>query len=170
MWSRRGLVLELSLVILALMGWRFMLAELVGAPLTVVALAVLFRLFLRQRLVDAARAQAERGIAGRMEGHASMDMSVTEGPLLRRVLSPKGRTVISHYFVDWVMSGTDIVLGVLLSGVIAELVPASFWARLFLTGHPTLARLWGPIVGPIVAVVSFVCSVGNIPLGAICRS
>jgi uncharacterized membrane protein YraQ (UPF0718 family) len=163
-----NLVAELSVVMLMLMGWRFMVAELVGAPLMVVVLAVLFRMFLKRRLVDAARAQADRGIAGRMEDHAEMDMAVTEGPLVRGLLSPRGRTAISHYFVmDSLAIWQDIALGLLLSGFIAEFVPRSFWARFFLADHPTLARFWGPIVGPFVAVVSFVCSVGNIPLGAV---
>jgi uncharacterized membrane protein YraQ (UPF0718 family) len=163
-----NLVVELSVVMLTLMGWRFMVAELVGAPLMVVVLALLFRMLLKRRLVDAARAQADRGLAGRMEGHATMDLAVREGPLLRRLLSPRGRTAISHYFVmDWLSIWQDIALGLLASGFIAEFVPRSFWARVFLTDHPTLARLWGPIVGPFVAVVSFVCSVGNIPLGAV---
>lgn len=65
--------------------------------------AVFFRLLLTRRLLAAAKQQAERGVAGKMEGHAEMDMSVTEGPLLRRVVSAKGRTATSHYFVmDWV--------------------------------------------------------------------
>jgi uncharacterized membrane protein YraQ (UPF0718 family) len=163
-----NLVLELSIVMLALLGWRFMTAELVGAPLMVVLLAVLFRMFLRRRLVDEAKRQADVGIAGKMEGHAEMDMAVTEGPFFRRLFSPRGRTAVSHYFVmDWAAVWKDIALGLVLSGFIAEFVPQAFWARLFITDHPVAARLWGPVVGPLVAVVSFVCSVGNIPLAAV---
>jgi uncharacterized membrane protein YraQ (UPF0718 family) len=163
-----NLVLELSLVLLNLMGWQFMLAELVGAPLMVVALALLFRAFLHRRLVDVAGEQANRGLAGKMEAHAEMDMSVTEGPLLERLFSAKGRTAVSHYFVmDWVSIWKDIVLGLILSGFIAELVPSSFWPLVFRTEHPTAARLWGPVIGPVVAVLSFACSVGNIPLAAV---
>jgi uncharacterized membrane protein YraQ (UPF0718 family) len=163
-----NLVLELSIVMVALLGWRFMAAELVGAPLMVVVLALLFRVFLRRRLVDEAKRQADRGIAGKMEGHAEMDMAVTQGPFFRRLFSPRGRTAVSHYFVmDWAAVWKDIALGLVLSGFIAEFVPQAFWARLFITDHPAAARLWGPIVGPLVAVVSFVCSVGNIPLAAV---
>jgi uncharacterized membrane protein YraQ (UPF0718 family) len=134
----------------------------------VIVLALLFRMLLRRKLVEDAKAQADRGIAGKMESHAEMDMAVTEGSLLRRMLSPQGRTAISHYFVmDWVSVWRDIALGLLISGFVAEFVPTSFWTRLFLTSHPALARLWGPVLGPAISVVSFVCSVGNIPLAAV---
>src|SRR6202171_2803102 len=83
-----NLVLELSIIIIALMGWQFAAAEALGAPIMVVLLVLLFRRFLRPRLLVEARTQAERGIAGRMEGHAEMDMTVTEGPLWRRITSP----------------------------------------------------------------------------------
>src|SRR6266567_6270548 len=94
-----NLVAELAIILIALMGWQFMLAEFVGAPLMVALLVVIFRLFLSRRLVHEAKAQADRGIAGRMEGHAEMDMSVTEGGTLwQRITSAEGLTAISHYF------------------------------------------------------------------------
>src|SRR6201994_1901532 len=74
-----NLVVELGIILALLMGWQFTAAEFVGGPLMIVALAVLFRLFVRPRLVDAARRQADRGLAGSMEGHAAMDMSVQRG-------------------------------------------------------------------------------------------
>src|SRR6266571_2696705 len=72
-----NLVVELGVILALLMGWQFTAAEFVGGPLMIIVLAVVFRLFLRTRLVAAARDQANKGIAGRMEGHADMDMSVT---------------------------------------------------------------------------------------------
>ncbi len=103
-----------------------------------------------------------------MEGHAEMDMSVpTEGSLWHRIMSERGLTSISHYFVmDWASVWMDIVGGLLVAGAIAAWVPPEFWRAFFLTDHPVLATLWGPIVGPLVAIISFVCSVGNIPLAA----
>jgi uncharacterized protein len=74
-----NLVLELSIILIVFMGWKFMLAEVLGAPLMVLILALLFRLFLSSGLVRQAREQADRGVADRMEGHAEMDMAVTEG-------------------------------------------------------------------------------------------
>jgi uncharacterized protein len=164
-----NLVLELSIIMLVLMGWRFALAEFVGAPIMVVLLVYLFRWFLDRDLLDQAKEQAEKGVKGRMEGHAEMDMSVTEGgSLWQRLTSDRGFTAISHYFVmDWTMVWFDIAGGLLIAGALAAWVPDTFWQSFFLTSHPILSSVWGPIVGPLVAVISFVCSVGNIPLAAV---
>jgi uncharacterized protein len=164
-----NLVLELSIIILVLLGWQFALAEFVGAPIMVVLQVFLFRRFLDRDLLDQAKEQAEKGVKGRMEGHAEMDMSVTEGgSLWQRLKSERGFTAISHYFVmDWAAVWFDIAGGLLIAGALAAWVPHAFWQSFFLTGHPILATLWGPIVGPLVAVISFVCSVGNIPLAAV---
>jgi uncharacterized protein len=164
-----NLVVELGLIMLVLLGWQFTLAEFVGAPLMVVILVLLFRMFLSRDLLEEAKEKADKGIAGRMEGHAEMNMSVTEGgSVWQRMTSDRGRTAISHYFVmDWAAVWLDIAGGLLIAGTLAAWVPNVFWQSFFLTGHPILATLWGPIVGPLVAVISFVCSVGNIPLAAV---
>ena len=163
-----NLVAELTIIIIVLMGWQFAAAEFVGGPLMVVLMALLFRLFLSHKLVGEARAQADRGLKGKMEGHAEMDMSVTGGSLWQRITSKDGLTAISHYFVmDWAAVWKDIAGGLLIAGALAAWVPADFWKEFFLVSHPVAAKFWGPIVGPIVAVVSFVCSVGNIPLAAV---
>lgn len=163
-----NLVLELGIVLVVMMGWRFMLAEALGAPLMIALLALLFRALLPKALVEEARRQADRGLAGRMEGHAEMDMAVTEGSLWQRLKSPKALTAISHYFVmNWASVCLDIVVGLLLSGAVATLVPRGVWTTLFLHDHPAAARFVGPVVGPLVSVVSFVCSVGNVPLAAV---
>jgi uncharacterized protein len=163
-----NLVLELSIILIVLMGWQFMLAETIAAPLMVAILVLLFRAFLRPELVQTAKGHADRGISGRMEGHSEMDMSVpAEGSLWHRITSERGLTSISHYFVtDWASVWMDIVGVLLVAGAIAAWVPPEFWRAFFLTDHPVLATLWGPIVGPLVAIISFVCSVGNIPLAA----
>jgi uncharacterized membrane protein YraQ (UPF0718 family) len=163
-----NLVAELTIIIIVLMGWQFAAAEFVGGPLMVVVMALLFRMFLSRKLVAEAWAQADKGLKGKMEGHAEMDMSVTEGSLWQRITSKDGLTAISHYFVmDWAAVWKDIVGGLLIAGALAAWVPASFWKEFFLVSHPVAAKFWGPLVGPIVAVLSFVCSVGNIPLAAV---
>jgi uncharacterized membrane protein YraQ (UPF0718 family) len=164
-----NLVVELGVILALLMGWQFTAAEFVGGPIMIIVVSVLFRLFVRSRTIEAARAQAERGIAGSMEGHAAMDMSVPgEGSFWRRLASPQGFTSVSHVFVmEWAAILRDLVLGLLIAGAIGAWVPNSFWQNFFLTGHPTLSALWGPIVGPIVSIVSFVCSIGNVPLAAV---
>ncbi|WIM88249.1 permease [Candidatus Mycobacterium wuenschmannii] len=164
-----NLVVELGIILALLMGWQFTAAEFIGGPLMIVALAVLFRLFVHSRLVDAARDQAERGLAGSMEGHAAMDMSVQrDGTFLRRLLSREGFTSVSHVFVmEWAAIVRDLVIGLLIAGAIGAWVPETFWQHFFFADHPTLSALWGPIVGPVVAIASFVCSIGNVPLAAV---
>ncbi|SOX53016.1 Putative permease [Mycobacterium ahvazicum] len=164
-----NLVVELGIILALLMGWQFAAAEFVGGPLMIIILAVLFRLFVRSRLVDAAREQADRGIAGSMEGHAAMDMSVKrDGSFAQRLFSAEGFTSVSHVFVmEWLAILRDLVLGLLIAGAIAAWVPETFWRGFFLADDPGWAAVWGPIVGPIVAMVSFVCSIGNVPLAAV---
>jgi uncharacterized protein len=164
-----NLVVELAIIMLVFLGWQFTLAEFVGAPIMVALLVVLFRLFLNRKLLDEAKQQADKGLIGRMEGHAEMDMSVSgDGTLWQRITSQQGFTAISHYFVtDWVSVWMDIAGGLLISGALAAWVPAEFWQSFFVVDHPFLAKLWGPVVGPLVSVISFVCSVGNIPLAAV---
>jgi uncharacterized protein len=164
-----NLVVELSVIMVILLGWQFAAAEFLGAPLMVVLLVVLFRLFLKPALIDHARAQAERGLHGKMEGHAEMDMAVTEeGPILKRIMSEKGKTAISHYFVmDWLSVWKDVAGGLLIAGALAVFIPTNFWRSFFLSSHPEFAKFWGPVVGPFIAIISFVCSVGNVPLAAV---
>jgi uncharacterized membrane protein YraQ (UPF0718 family) len=164
-----NLVIELGIILALLMGWQFTLAEFVGGPIMIVLLAVLFRLFLRQRLLESARAQADKGLSGSMEGHAAMDMTIQgDGSLWHRLRSRQGFTSVSHIFVmEWSAVIRDIVLGLLIAGAIAAWVPDSFWQSLFFVGHPTLAKVWGPLIGPIVSLLSFVCSIGNVPLAAV---
>jgi len=163
-----NLVIELGIILIALLGWQFMAAEYIGGLLMVIFLAVIFRLTLTPRLVQRAKEQAEKGKAGRMEGHAAMDMSVSGGSFWQKLFSSKGLTAVSHFFVmDWASVWVDIVLGLLIAGALAAWVPESFWRAFFLSDNPTLAKIEGPLVGPLVALVSFVCSVGNVPLAAV---
>jgi len=98
-----------------------------------------------------------------------MDMSVQgEGSFWRRLLSGRGFTAVSHVFVmEWAAILRDLVLGLLIAGAIAAWVPDSFWHNFFITDHPVLSAVWGPIVGPLVSIASFVCSIGNVPLAAV---
>jgi uncharacterized membrane protein YraQ (UPF0718 family) len=163
-----NLVIELGIILLVLMGWQFTAAEFVGGIIMVILMALIFRFTLTRKLVDMAKTQAEKGVIGRMEGHAAMDMSVSGGSFFARLLSGRGLTAVSDYFVmDWASVWVDIVLGLLIAGALAAWVPDSFWRAFFLTNNPTLAKIEGPLVGPLVAIISFVCSVGNIPLAAV---
>ena len=168
-FASTNLVIELGLILALLLGWQFTLAEFVGGPIMIILMALLFRRFLTKRMREDARRQADRGIAGSMEGHAAMDMSVSgSGSFWRRLASPAGFTSVSHNFVmEWAAILRDLVAGLLIAGAAGAWIPDSFWQHLFLTDHPLAAKLWGPLIGPLVAVVTFVCSIGNAPLAAV---
>jgi uncharacterized protein len=161
-----NLVIELGVILALLMGWQFTLAKFTGGPLMIVFIAVLFRIFLRDTLLARAREQADRGLAGSMEGHTAMDMSVQrQGSFACRLFSRGGFTSVSHVFVmEWAAIIRDLVIGLLVAGAIAAWAPDSFWRAFFFAGHPLAAKLWGPLIGPVVAVISFVGSIGNVPL------
>ena len=164
-----NLVIELGVILALLLGWQFTVAEYIGGPIMIVLVALLFRLFVRSRLIDAARVQADHGVAGSMEGHAAMDMSVQdEGSFWTRLFSGAGFTAVAHVFVmEWAAILRDLLIGLLIAGAIGAWVPSSFWSSFFLSDDPTLAIIWGPIIGPVVGIASFVCSVGNVPLAAV---
>src|SRR5579883_1980199 len=163
-----NLVIELGIILIVLMGWQFALAEFIGGILMVILISIIFCLTLRPQLVQAAKAQAEKNLVGRMEGHATMDMSVSGGSFFSKLFSGKGFTAVSSYFVmDWASVWVDIVIGLLIAGALAAWVPDSFWRAFFFSNDPTIAKIEGPLVGPLVAIISFVCSVGNVPLAAV---
>jgi uncharacterized protein len=168
-FASTNLVVELGVIVAVLIGWQFTAGEFLGGVIMIALMALLFRRLLRPSLVDEARRQADRGLAGRMEGHAEMDMSVAEGgSIWQRLRSPAGLTAVSNYFVmDWAAVWLDIAGGLLIAGALAAWVPNSFWQGLFLQHHKTLSVIWGPLIGPAVAMLSFVCSVGNVPLAAV---
>src|SRR5436305_837559 len=164
-----NLVIELGIIIALLLGWQFVVGEFAGGLLMIVLLAILFRVFLTRRLVEEARVEADQRRRGSMEGHAEMDMSVeSHGSIRQRLRSPEGFTATANYFVmDWAAVARDVFGGLLIAGALAAWVPDSFWQRFFLEHHSTLAKFWGPLIGPAVAIVSFVCSIGNVPLAAV---
>ena len=164
-----NLVIELGIIMALLLGWRFVLGEFIGGPLMIVLVAVLFRLLLKRELVDEAREEADKGRLGSMEGHADMDMSASgQGSWWQRLRTPAGFTATANYFVmDWAAVARDVFGGLLIAGALAAWVSDSFWRSLFFEHHHTAAKFWGPLVGPAVAMVSFVCSIGNIPLAAV---
>src|SRR6266478_9169358 len=163
-----NLVIELGIILTVLMGWQFTAAEFIGGILMIIFIGLIFHFTLTPGLVQMAKTQAEKGLVGRMEGHASMDMSVSGGTFLSRLFSGRGFMAVSNYFVmDWASVWVDIVLGLLIAGALAAWVPDSFWRAFFFSSNPTIAKIEGPLVGPLVAMISFVCSVGNVPLAAV---
>ena len=168
-FASTNLVFELGLVLLILLGWQFVAAEFAGGLLMAVIVWILFKLTLRERMVQAARTQAERGVFGSAhEAHADMDVSITDGPFLSRLFSPRAFTAIAHaFYMDLYALYVDLGLGFLIAGALAAWVPNSWWQAFFLTGNPTLNEFWSPLVGPVISMLSFVCSVGNVPLAVV---
>lgn len=164
-----NLVVELGIILALSLGWQFTLAEFIAGPIMIVLVALLFRLWIRRRIEDAARKQADLGVAGSMEGHAAMDMSVQgEGSFWKRLFSRDGISATANYFVmDWAAVLRDIVIGLLIAGAFAAWVPTSWLKAVFVTNDPALSFILGPLIGPLIAVISFVCSVGNVPLAAV---
>ena len=165
-----NLVVELGIIMLLLLGWQFTAAEFIGGPIMIAVLAFLFHRFLTKRLVNEASIQANKGLNGRMEGHAAMDDMAIQGKanIFKKLASSEGITATSHFFVmDWASIWTDVVVGLLIAGALTAWVPTAFWQAFFFVHHPLFATIWGPLVGPIIAIISFVCSIGNVPLAAV---
>jgi uncharacterized membrane protein YraQ (UPF0718 family) len=167
-FAATNLVLELGVLMWVLISWQFAAAEFIGGPIMIVVLVLLFRFFLKDLLKSEAIEQADKGIAGSMEGHAAMSMGEQHGTWRQRLSSRDGWIAISHsYVMNWAMLWRDIGIGLLIAGALGAWVPDSFWQKFFLVSHPTAAMIWGAFVGPLIAVASFTCSVGNVPLAAV---
>jgi len=163
-----NLVIELGIILFVILGWQFTAAEYIGGMIMVIFIGLIFRLTLTPKLVELARENVNKGCLGRMEGNVAMDMSLSGGSFFSKLFSGRGFTAVSNLFVmDWASVWVDIALGLLIAGAIAAWVPDSFWNAFFFSNNPTISKIIGPLVGPLVAIVSFVCSVGNVPLAAV---
>jgi uncharacterized membrane protein YraQ (UPF0718 family) len=165
-FASTNLVWELGLVLWVLLGWQFTLAEYVGGIVMIVLMTVLLRAFVSPRLEEQARRHAQEADAGHEHDHGH-----AEGPqpsLRERLFSVSSWTGVSHNFVgDWQMLWKEIGVGFLLAGFIG-LLGDDFFNSLFVTDAPDwVVTIENVIVGPLIAVLSFVCSIGNIPLAAV---
>jgi uncharacterized protein len=162
-FASTNLVWELGLVIWVLLGWQFTLAEYLGGIVMIVLMALMLRAFVSPRLEAQARAHAQQADTGHQHHSAGEQMSWR-----RRLTSASAWSDVAHNFRgDWQMLWKEIALGFLLAGFIAQLGNDVF-NHLFLTGAPPLVQtVWGAVIGPVIAVLSFVCSIGNVPLAAV---
>jgi uncharacterized protein len=159
MFASTNLVVELGIVLWVLLGWEFALAEFVGGAIMIVLFTLLARVVLKRKETDAARERLGDG------GHA--DDVIQRLPWRRRLTSEAGwADAASYAFADVKMVRKEIAAGYLIAGFLAVLVPASLWNGVFATGHGFWTSLENVIVGPFIALISFVCSVGNVPLAA----
>ena len=167
MFASTNLVIELGAVLWLLMGWRFVLAEVVGAFVLVGLLWALARLILPAELEQTARAHAEEGGDGGCCHHEHGDGEHAQSADIKQEIDRWNR-LADAFVADWHMLWKEIVIGFLIAGYLMALVPAEGWKTLFLQGGPGWLRLLeNAAVGPLIAVASFVCSVGNIPLASV---
>ncbi len=162
-FSSTNLVIELGIVMWILIGWQFTLAEFVGGLVLIVVMTVLLRVFVSKRLEERAREHARHSDSGHQHHSAGERMG-----LRRRITSVSAWSDVAHNFRnDWSMVWKEVLVGFLLAGFVGQL-HNGFFNALFITHAPAgLKLIENAIVGPIIAVLSFVCSVGNVPLAAV---
>ena len=167
MLASTNLVIELGLVLWILIGWQFALSEYVGGIIMIGLLAVLARFFFRPVIVEQARKHlAERQLVAAVDD-SMPDASDAAPPLARRFRSPAAwADAASYTMADLVMLRKEMVIGYLVAGFLAVLVPNSVWNAIFFHGHGVATSIENVIVGPLIAIISFVCSIGNVPLAA----
>jgi uncharacterized membrane protein YraQ (UPF0718 family) len=169
MVASTNLVLELGLVLWILVGWQFALSEYIGGVIMIALMAGLARFYLEPRLVEAARERLVHGGGGASghEEHAAMAEQRQELPWRQRTRSAAGWADAATYtMADLVMLRRELVIGYVVAGFLAVLVPDSIWNLIFFRGHGVGTSVENVIVGPFIAVISFVCSIGNVPLAA----
>jgi len=173
MIASTNLVVELGIVLLVLLGWQFMAAEFVGGPIMIALLALTGGLVFTGSLLTAARSRlVERRAAG--HDHSAMatvseerQEELEESELADKLRSPAAWSDASSYAVaDVTMLRKELVIGYLVAGFLAVVVPTSAWNALFLQGHGVWTTIENAMVGPLIAVISWVCSIGNVPLAA----
>src|SRR5665213_906026 len=164
LFSSTNLVIELGIILWLLMGWQFTAAEWIGGVVLIAIMTVLVKLTYPKALVEEARRRVDE-----TGGHDHGSAAVDGGSLIARLRDPATRVAIAQNFaMDFSMLWKDLLGGFVIAGVLAAFVPNETWKALFLNGAPQGVQLIGnAVVGPLIAVVSFVCSIGNVPLAAI---
>jgi len=166
MIASTNLVLELGIVLVVLMGWQFAVSEFVGGIIMIALFTVLAGLYLRGRLVTQARARLTSEPGGHQHGPPE-NTELQHEPWRKRLRSKGGWADSATYtMADLTMIRKELVIGYVVAGFLATLVPVHIWNILFLHGHGFWTSVENAIVGPFIAIISFVCSVGNVPMAA----
>ena len=165
LFASTNLVVELGAALLLLLGWQFTLGEWVGGVVLIAILSVLVRWTAPKHLVDEARKQAQAGSGGHAHGGAD----AAGGTWSTRLRQRDTWILIAQNFAsDWRMLWWDLLLGFAIAGALAAFVPGGVWRALFVTGAPPLLQVpANALLGPLVAMLSFVCSIGNVPMAAV---
>ena len=161
MFASTNLVIELGVVLAVLIGWQFTASEFVGGLFMIALFALAGRLFFGERIVAAARRRLEGSFGD------EADEAASRAPLSQRLRSGAGWSDAAGYTIaDITMLRRELLIGFGVAGFLAVLVPDAWWQALFVTGHGFWSSLENVIVGPFIAIISFVCSIGNVPLAA----
>ena len=172
MFASTNLVLELGIILWLLMGWQFAAAEFVGGAMMIVLFTLLAPRIFPAKQLPAARERLNAGHSGGPAGHEGHgDLGSSEAqqgrPFRERLRSRAGWADAASYTIsDLTMLRRELVIGYLVAGFIAMAVPASVFSAVFLSGHGVLTDVENVVVGPFIAFISFVCSIGNVPLAA----
>ncbi|MGH3671845.1 MAG: permease, partial [Pseudonocardiaceae bacterium] len=175
MFASTNLVVELGIVLWLLLGWQFALAEFVGGVIMIALLALVIPRVMSRRDIGNARVRLNTG----QDGHAhhgqpgeDLDGDDPAGdaqrqPLTQRIRSRAGWSDAAGYTIsDLIMLRKELLIGFIVAGFATVLVPTAVWQSLFLTGHGFWSSLENVVLGPLLAVLAFVCSIGNVPLAA----
>jgi uncharacterized membrane protein YraQ (UPF0718 family) len=164
LFASTNLVVELGLILYLLLGWQFMAGEWIGGVVLVVILSQVVRLTYPGRLVAAARMQGPAA-----SGHDHGAMAPPDASLWRRLADASTWEAVARSFaMDWSMLWKDLLAGFLIAGLLAAFVPDGVWQALFVTGaNPWLQMPADALLGPFVAMLTFVCSIGNVPMAAV---
>ncbi|PZR79417.1 MAG: hypothetical protein DLM65_10785 [Candidatus Aeolococcus gillhamiae] len=166
MFASTNLVLELGIVLIVLMGWQFAVGEFVGGVIMITLLATLGALCLRGPRVSAARQRLGTDLPEHQHG-AGQDPELSRRDLSLRLRSKADWADAATYTMsDLTMLRRELVIGYTVAGFLTVLVPTSVWQTVFVSGHGAWASIENVIVGPFIAIISFVCSIGNVPLAA----
>lgn len=159
MVASTNLVIELGIVLYLLLGWQFLIAQFIGGVIMIVALAGFAGLFFSKGSQEELR---QRVLADSPDVSTRRSISWRERLRARRYYELSARYTMG----DFTMLRKELLAGFLIAGFLSVHVPSSWWSHLFLTGHGSLTVIENAVVAPPLAVISFVCSVGNIPLAA----
>jgi YHS domain-containing protein len=177
MIASTNLVVELGIVLWLLIGWQFALAEFVGGAIMIVLLGIILPRVIPEHVADEARTRlngranatssSEHAAHDHDHGTDALDEAESPEPFRRRMTSRRGWADAAGYTIsDLTMLRKELVIGFLVAGFLATLVPGFIWQSIFVSGHGFLSSLENVAIAPVIAIISFVCSVGNVPLAA----
>lgn len=167
MFASTNLVLELGIVLIVLMGWQFAAAEFIGGPIMIVLLVAIGSAVLSKPIVESARRRVRERTEADHDHHHGSEEELQRAPWSVRLRSTAGWSDAAAYtMADLKMLRRELVIGYTVAGFLAVLVSTRVWNDVFLHGHGTLTSIENVLVGPVIAFISFVCSIGNVPMAA----